>query len=350
MSGMSSTANTDSDARSGAQHEGIVVRATSAAARPGTGSRCSCTPTFQAQVWSPREHKTIRKTFATLAEARAWRQESQVALRKGTLRAPSRPRSRKQPRSGSPRPRQGSSARAPASRTSPRRCAPTGRRSTTASSPRLGSKRLTAISHTMLQDLADQLSAQGLSRKQCPQHDPAAARDLPPRPPPRRRRPQPHPQARAPRRARPAATASPPRPRSAPSSTRSRPPTGRSTPPPSTPASASANSKPSHWDDIDLDTNLIHVERSWDRHAGFIAPKSRSGNRRVPITHTLRRELLNHRLHQGTRRPRLRLPEQTRQQAVQPRHPHTPHQAKPGRPPASHRSASTNAATATPPT
>jgi hypothetical protein len=30
-----------------------------------------------------------------------------------------------------------------------------------------------------------------------------------------------------------------------------------------------------------------------------VAPKSRSGNRRVPITPTLRRELLNHRLQQG---------------------------------------------------
>jgi integrase len=53
------------------------------------------------------------------------------------------------------------------------------------------------------------------------------------------------------------------------------------------------------WDDIDLPANLIHVRRSWDRQAGFVAPKSRSGNRRVPITPTLRRELLNHRLQQG---------------------------------------------------
>ena len=31
----------------------------------------------------------------------------------------------------------------------------------------------------------------------------------------------------------------------------------------------------------------------------MITPKSRSGNRRVPITNTLRRELLTHKLHQG---------------------------------------------------
>ncbi|MDP9260152.1 MAG: hypothetical protein M3Q31_26870, partial [Actinomycetota bacterium] len=32
---------------------------------------------YRAQVWSPRDQKTIRKTFATVAQAKAWRQESQ---------------------------------------------------------------------------------------------------------------------------------------------------------------------------------------------------------------------------------------------------------------------------------
>ena len=54
------------------------------------------------------------------------------------------------------------------------------------------------------------------------------------------------------------------------------------------------------WNQINLDENLINVERSWDRIAGFIEPKSRSGKRRVPITNTLRSHLINHRLQQGT--------------------------------------------------
>jgi len=41
-------------------------------------------------VWSPTDRKTIRKTFPTLADARAWRAETQSALRRGTLRAPTR--------------------------------------------------------------------------------------------------------------------------------------------------------------------------------------------------------------------------------------------------------------------
>src|SRR5579862_7564285 len=43
------------------------------------------------------------------------------------------------------------------------------------------------------------------------------------------------------------------------------------------------------WADIDLEHNLIHVRRSWDRQAGFIEPKSRAGKRRVPLTPTTAR-------------------------------------------------------------
>jgi integrase len=52
------------------------------------GRRCNCEPTYQASVWSARESKRIRKTFPTLAEARAWRSETQTGVRRGTLRAP----------------------------------------------------------------------------------------------------------------------------------------------------------------------------------------------------------------------------------------------------------------------
>jgi integrase len=53
------------------------------------------------------------------------------------------------------------------------------------------------------------------------------------------------------------------------------------------------------WADIDLEQGLIRVERSWDRRAGLIEPKSRSGKRRVPIPDVLRSHLLVHRLQQG---------------------------------------------------
>jgi integrase len=53
------------------------------------------------------------------------------------------------------------------------------------------------------------------------------------------------------------------------------------------------------WSSVDLGQGLIRVERSWDRRAGLIDPKSKSGKRRVPIPEALRSHLLTHRLHQG---------------------------------------------------
>jgi integrase len=52
-----------------------------------SGGACRCRPTYQANVWSAREGKRLFKTFATLAEAKAWRTDAQVALRRGTMRA-----------------------------------------------------------------------------------------------------------------------------------------------------------------------------------------------------------------------------------------------------------------------
>ena len=57
--------------------EGIEVRT----ARDGTKS-------YRAKVWSSRDGKAIRKTFPTMAAAKAWRHDALVALERGTLRAP----------------------------------------------------------------------------------------------------------------------------------------------------------------------------------------------------------------------------------------------------------------------
>lgn len=69
------------------QRTGIEVRHKKACASRN-GSRCNCQPAYQASVWSARESKRIRKTFATLAEARAWRSETQTGVRRGTVSAP----------------------------------------------------------------------------------------------------------------------------------------------------------------------------------------------------------------------------------------------------------------------
>lgn len=68
--------------------EGINVRHRLNCPTRGVGT-CTCQPAYQAQAWSALEGKQIRKTFASLADAKAWRQNTQVGLRQGTVRAPS---------------------------------------------------------------------------------------------------------------------------------------------------------------------------------------------------------------------------------------------------------------------
>lgn len=51
------------------------------------GGRCSCTPTWQANVWDARSTRRIRKTFKSKAAARQWRQDAIVALRRGEMSA-----------------------------------------------------------------------------------------------------------------------------------------------------------------------------------------------------------------------------------------------------------------------
>jgi integrase len=54
------------------------------------GGRCNCTPSYEAWVYSKREGKKIRKTFANLSEAKTWRADAEGAVRKRTLRVPSK--------------------------------------------------------------------------------------------------------------------------------------------------------------------------------------------------------------------------------------------------------------------
>ena len=68
---------------------GITVRHSRGCASRG-GGRCSCKPTYQAKVWSARDQTPIRKTFPTVTAAKTWRQDAAVALRRGTMRAPSK--------------------------------------------------------------------------------------------------------------------------------------------------------------------------------------------------------------------------------------------------------------------
>jgi integrase len=47
------------------------------------GGRCSCDPSYEAQVWDPAEAKPVRRTFQDIGAAKAWVRDAKIALRRG---------------------------------------------------------------------------------------------------------------------------------------------------------------------------------------------------------------------------------------------------------------------------
>ena len=55
-----------------------------------TGERCSCDPSYEAQVFIARDNVKVRKTFRSLTEAKRWRADAVSAINHDRLRAPTR--------------------------------------------------------------------------------------------------------------------------------------------------------------------------------------------------------------------------------------------------------------------
>jgi len=277
-----------------AHHAGIEIRH-SKVCRSRTSVACSCRPTYQASVWSPVEQKRIRKTFPTLAEARAWRSEAQTAIRRGTLRAPTQTTLREAAeawlagaRAGSIRNRSGD------------RYKPSVIRSYETSLrlrvlPELGTRRFSEIRRRDVQDLVDRLLAQNLDpstirntlmplraiyRRAVARSDvavnPTTGLELPAVRGKRDRIVSPE-QAEAllaalPRRDRALwATAL-------------------------YGGLRRGELQALRWTDVELATGVIRVERAWDVREGPIEPKSRAARRKVPIPAVLRDYLVEQRL------------------------------------------------------
>jgi integrase len=262
------------------------------------GGVCSCRPGYQAQVWSARDRKPIRKTFVTVTDALAWRQETQVALRRGTMRAPTVTTLSEaadywlaDAEAGIIRTRSGDAYKPSALRSY--RQALQGKLL-----PELGRVRLSAISRNDLQDLIDRMIAAGRSPSTIRNtilplraiYRRAIDRDqLAVNPTLKLRLPAVRGKRDRVARADEAATLL------------------AVLAPDDEALWATAlyaglrrgELQALEWTDINLDDALIHVNRSWDHKAGVIPPKSHAGTRRVPITNTLRQKLLTHRLRQG---------------------------------------------------
>ncbi len=142
--------------------EGIAVRH-SKSCRSRDGGRCDCKPSFQAAVWSNRDRARIRKTFRTLAAAKAWRRDAMTALDRGMLRAPT-PATLRQAadafltgaRDGTIRNRAGDTHKPSTVRTYRQAL-------TLRVLPALGDRRLSDVCRLDVQDLADRLLAEGHS-------------------------------------------------------------------------------------------------------------------------------------------------------------------------------------------
>ncbi len=274
--------------------EGITVRHSSRCATR-RGGPCDCRPTYQAQAYSPRDRKTLRKTFRSLADARAWRSQAQTALHRRTLRAPSRTTLAeaadgwlKAAEAGIVRTRSGDPYKPSALRAYEQAL----RHKLL---PALGHLRLAALTRNSVQDLVDRLIAEGLSA--------STTRNavLPLRAIYRRAllRSEVHtnpteglclPAVRG-RRDRVA------RPSEARALIAALPLEDRAVWATALYAGLRRGELAAlRWQDVDSEAGVICVERSWDPKAGAVEPKSRSGRRRVPLAGPLRCHLAAHRL------------------------------------------------------
>jgi len=257
------------------------------------GGPCSCRPGFQAQVYSPGERRTIRRTFRSLSDARVWRAQATVAVGQGALRSPTRITLAEASEawldaaeSGVVRTRSGDRYKPSALRAY--RQALEGKLV-----PALGGLRLSAVTRPVIQDFVDRLVGQGLA--------PSTVRNaiLPLRAIFRRAV------------ARMEIAENPTKGLTLPAVRGRRDRIAR-------PHEAAAllealeladralyatalyaglrrgELRGLRWRDVDFERNLIRVERAWDDRAGEIEPKSRAGRRRVPLTGPLGSVLAEH--------------------------------------------------------
>jgi integrase len=278
---------------------GIVERHSRACpSRSGGACRRPCTPSFEAWVWSRRDGKKIRQTFPTQAAAKGWRSDSVTGLRKGTMRAPTSTTLRaaaeawlEAAEAGLVRKRGGQLYK------------PSVIRSYRTSLnlgvlPELGGRRLSEIERRDVQALADRMHADGVNpstlrntlaplrvifrralRDGEVSVNPTSGLELP---------------AVTGRRDRIAD------PQEAAKLIAAVPEKDRALWATAVYAGLRRGELMAlRFDDVDLATNVIRVERSWDVQEGPQDPKSRAGTRTVPIVATLREQLIQHRLRGG---------------------------------------------------
>jgi integrase len=278
---------------------GITTRH-SRSCRSRDDGNCNCTPSYEAWVYSRREGKKIRRSFPTLAAAKSWRADASGAVRRGTMRSPSRVTLNEAAeawltgvRDGSIRTRAGDPFK-PSTIRAYRQAL------TLRVLPALGALRLSEITRIHVQDLCDSMLAEGFDastignttmplraiyRRAISRGDvtinPTANLDLPAV------------RGRRDRIADPVEAAV---------LLEALPEIDRAMWATAMYAGLRLGElRALRWEDIDLSAGIIRVQRSWDMVEGEILPKSHAGTRALPIAAVLREHLARHALATGRR-------------------------------------------------
>jgi integrase len=262
-----------------------------------SGGRCGCSPSYRASAWSSREGKLIRKTFPTKAAAKSWRHDAMVGRDRGELVMPAKRKLRdaaeawlEGARAGLIRNRSGDPYKPSAIRGYEKALR-------LRVLPKYGEARLSDLRRIDLQDLVDELVAQGLSAstidstlnpvKAIYRHA-IARNEISDASNPTRNLDTPAIRSKPKRIADPGEAAK----------------LLNALREADRPIWATAlyaglrrgEIRALRWENVDLAEGLIHVERGWDDLEGPIELKSKAGRRRVPIAGILRDELIAHKL------------------------------------------------------
>lgn len=278
-----------------AAHEGVWVRHKRSCPAYDDHGRCRCEPTYQAAVWSNRERKRIRREFPTLAAAKAWRQDAQVGLRRGTMRAPTTTTVAEAAAEWLAGVRAGTIVSRKREPYKPSALRSYERALNLRILPALGHLRLSAVERNDVQDLVDHMLAQGLDPSTVKNTlnplqaiyrralkrgqvaiNPTAALDVP------------KPRGRRDRVATPTEAAQ---------LIEALPPEDRALWATAMYAGLRRGElRALRWQDVNHATGIIRVERAWDDKEGPIEGKTRAARRTVPIAGVLRDHLLAHRV------------------------------------------------------
>ena len=279
------------------KHEGITVRHSKGCASQADG-RCSCSPTYQAHVWSNRDRRRIWRTFPSLATAKVWRREALVALDHGTLRAPSPLTLNEVAEAWLAGARDGSIRSRKGDRYKPSSLRGYERALRIRILPEFGALRLGEIERRHVQRFVDELLAEGLDpstikntlnplqaiyrralRREDVALNPTAALEMP-RPEGRRER------IAAPAEAAELIAALQPEDRAVWATAMYA-------------GLRRGELRALSWSDVDLAAGVLRLKRGWDDQEGEIEGKSRAARRTVPIASVLRDHLVEHKLRTG---------------------------------------------------